>query len=148
MATIQSLKALVDFAQQKMDASARKLGFLNSKQQEAEKKLNLLIDYRRNYQAHFVNTKNNSMNSIEWTNYLAFISKLDTAIVEQRKVTINAQKEVEIAKAEYQDTRRKLKSYNTLLQRIEHNHAVKLEKHEQKLLDEFVTIARRHKTES
>lgn len=147
MATTQSLKALVEFAQQKMDASAKKLGFLNSKQQEAEKKLNLLIDYRRNYQAHFVNTKNNGMNSIEWSNYLAFISKLDAAIVEQRKATISAQKETELVKTEYQDSRRKLKSYNTLLQRIKHNQTIKLEKHEQKLLDEFVTIARQHKTE-
>lgn len=147
MATTQSLKALVEFAQQKMDASAKKLGFLNSKQQEAEKKLNLLIDYRRNYQAHFVNTKNNGMNSIEWSNYLAFISKLDAAIVEQRKATISAQKETELVKTEYQDSRRKLKSYNTLLQRIKHNQIIKLEKHEQKLLDEFVTIARQHKTE-
>ena len=148
MASTQSLKALVEFAQQKMDASAKRLGFLNSKQQEAEKKLDLLIDYRRNYQAHFVNTKNNGMNSIEWTNYLAFIGKLDAAIVEQRKATINAQKETELIKTEYQDLRRKLKSYNTLLQRIKHNQAVKLEKHEQKLLDEFVTIARQHKRES
>ncbi len=148
MASTQSLKALVEFAQQKMDASAKRLGFLNSKQQEAEKKLDLLIDYRRNYQAHFVSTKNNGMNSIEWTNYLAFIGKLDAAIVEQRKATINAQKETELIKTEYQDLRRKLKSYNTLLQRIKHNHAVKLEKHEQKLLDEFVTIARQHKRES
>ena len=148
MASTQSLKTLVEFAQQKMDASAKRLGFLNSKQQEAEKKLDLLIDYRRNYQAHFVSTKNNGMNSIEWTNYLAFIGKLDAAIVEQRKATINAQKETELIKTEYQDLRRKLKSYNTLLQRIRHNHAVKLEKHEQKLLDEFVTIARQHKRES
>ncbi len=147
MATTQSLKALVEFAQQKMDASAKKLGFLNAKQQEAEKKLNLLIDYRRNYQAHFVNTKNNGMNSIEWSNYLAFISKLDAAIVEQRKATISSQKETELVKTEYQDSRRKLKSYNTLLQRIKHNQTIKLEKHEQKLLDEFVTIARQHKTE-
>lgn len=148
MASTQSLKALVEFAQQKMDASAKRLGFLNSKQQEAEKKLDLLIDYRRNYQAHFVSTKNNGMNSIEWTNYLAFIGKLDAAIVEQRKATINAQKETELIKTEYQDLRRKLKSYNTLLQRIKHNHAVNLEKHEQKLLDEFVTITRQHKRES
>ena len=147
MATTQSLKALVEFAQQKMDASAKKLGFLNAKQQEAEKKLNLLIDYRRNYQAHFVNTKNNGMNSIEWSNYLAFISKLDAAIVEQRKATISSQKETELVKTEYQDSRRKLKSYNTLLQRIKHNQTIKLEKHKQKLLDEFVTIARQHKTE-
>ena len=147
MATTQSLKALVEFAQQKMDATEKKLGFLNAKQQEAEKKLNLLIDYRRNYQAHFVNTKNNGMNSIEWSNYLAFISKLDAAIVEQRKATISSQKETELVKTEYQDSRRKLKSYNTLLQRIKHNQTIKLEKHEQKLLDEFVTIARQHKTE-
>lgn len=98
MATTQSLKALVEFAQQKMDASAKRLGFLNSRQQEAERKLNLLIDYRRNYQAHFVNTKNTGMNSIEWTNYLAFIGKLDAAIVEQRKVTINAQKKQKLSK--------------------------------------------------
>ena len=65
----------------------------------------------------------------------------------QRKATISSQKETELVKTEYQDSRRKLKSYNTLLQRIKHNQTIKLEKHEQKLLDEFVTIARQHKTE-
>ena len=147
MATTQSLKVLVELTQQKLDASTKKLRLLNSKQQEAEKKLNLLIDYRRNYQAHFVNINNKGMNSIEWTNYLAFISKLDSAIIEQRKITINAQKETEIVKTEYQDFRRKLQSYNTLVQRINQLQAVKLEKLEQKLLDEFVTMSRHHKTE-
>jgi len=147
MATTQSLKVLVELTQQKLDASTKKLRLLNSKQQEAEKKLNLLIDYRRNYQAHFVNVNNKGMSSIEWTNYLAFIGKLDSAIIEQRKIAMNAQKETEIVKTEYQDFRRKLQSYNTLVQRINQLQALKLEKHEQKLLDEFVTMSRHHKAD-
>lgn len=43
MPASSSLKILLDLAQQQTDASARRLGKLNVLQQEAEKKLNLLL---------------------------------------------------------------------------------------------------------
>jgi len=56
MPTTSSLKLLLDLAQQRTDSAAKKLGKLNLQQQEAEKKLNLLLQYRHSYQSHFQNS--------------------------------------------------------------------------------------------
>jgi flagellar FliJ protein len=77
-----SLKILLGLAQQQTDASARKLGKLNVLQLEAEKKLNLLLQYRHSYQSHFQNTTEQGIDHIEWLNFVAFMNKLDAAITE------------------------------------------------------------------
>jgi len=53
MPTSSSLKMLLDLAQNRSDAAARRLGELNSREQEAEQKLRLLLGYRQDYQSPF-----------------------------------------------------------------------------------------------
>ena len=45
-----SLKKLLDLAQKQSDESAKNLGRLNYQHLEAERKLNLLLQYRQSYQ--------------------------------------------------------------------------------------------------
>ena len=54
MATPHSLKLLLDHARKQTDDAAINLGKLNLKQQEAEKTLQLLVEYRENYQSQFM----------------------------------------------------------------------------------------------
>ena len=75
-----SLNRLLDLAQTRSDAAARRLGELNSRQQEAEQKLRLLLGYRQNYQARFQEFAKSGIEQTEWQNFLAFMGKLDAAI--------------------------------------------------------------------
>ncbi len=136
MATSRSLKLLLDYTRQQMDDSAVKLGKLNLKRQETEKTLQLLIDYRQNYQAKFMESAGNGIDPIEWRNFMTFIGKLDTAINEQQKLVTLTTAHTEAGNAEFHAHRRKLKSYDTLSQRLQVSHESNLTKQEQRLQDE------------
>ncbi len=137
MATTSSLKLLLELAQQKADASAKHLGKLNSQQQEAERKLNLLLQYRHSYQSHLQNSTETGMDHIEWLNFIAFMDKLDAAITEQRQAVLFAQNKRMAGNDEFLSCQRKLKSYDTLSQRQQSAENQKQIKQEQKALDEF-----------
>ena len=137
MATPSSLKVLLELAQQQADASAKNLGKLNSQQQEAEKKLNLLLQYRHSYQSHFQNSAEKGMDNIEWLNFIAFMDKLDAAITEQRQTVLHVQNKRAAGNDEFLSHQRKMKSYDTLSQRQQRAENQKQLQQEQKALDEF-----------
>ena len=127
-----SLKLLLDLVQQQTDASAKRLGKLNFQHQEAEKKLNLLMQYRQSYQSHFQDSKAKGIDHIE------------AAVNEQRQVVLHAHNKKIVGSNEFMSYQRKLKSYETLSQRhqdAENKHQIK---QEQKLQDEFSANASRH----
>ncbi|SFE99124.1 flagellar export protein FliJ [Nitrosomonas sp. Nm166] len=139
MSAPSALKILLQLTQQQADSSARKLGKLNFQQQEAEKKLNLLLQYRHSYQLHLQNSMEQGINQMEWLNFIAFINKLDTAISEQRQVVLHAQSKRIAASNEFLSYQCKLKSYNTLSQRQQNAENQNQIKYEQKLQDEFTS---------
>jgi flagellar FliJ protein len=139
MSTKSSLKILLDLAQQKTDASARKLGKLNTQQQEAEKKLNLLLQYRYSYQSYMQDSTRAGLDHIEWLNFIAFINKLEAAITEQRQAVLFAQNKKIAGSDEFLSSQRKLKSYDTLSQREKRAEDLIQAKNEQKIQDEFAS---------
>lgn len=139
MPTTSSLKLLLDLAQQRADSSAKKLGKLNLQQKEAEKKLNLLLQYRHNYQSHFQGSTEKGIDHIEWLNFIAFINKLDAAIAEQQQTVLYAQNKSSEEGNEFLSCQRKLKSYDTLSQRQHNEENQRQLKLEQKMQDEFAS---------
>ncbi|MCB1984717.1 MAG: flagellar export protein FliJ [Burkholderiales bacterium] len=134
-----TIEKLLDLTQKQSNDSARKLGKLNYQHQEAEKKLNLLLQYRQDYQIHLHNAAKNGIGQIEWQNFITFINKLDVAISEQRTAVKYAESNRDTEKKEYQSFQRKFNSYNTLSQRYQSAEKLKHKKTEQKELDEFST---------
>ena len=136
-----SLKLLLELTQQQTDSSAKKLGILNSQQQEAESKLNLLLQYRHSYQSHLQNSIKKGIDHMEWLNFIAFMNKLDVAITEQRQAVLQAQSKRSAGGNEFLSHQRKLKSYDTLLKRQQNAENQRQTKYEQKLQDEFASNA-------
>ena len=134
-----SLNILLDFAQKKSDASAKKLEQLASQQQQATEKLNLLLQYRHSYQSRFQDASQNGIDHNEWLNFITFMDKLDAAITEQRKNVTTAQVSKEAGGKEFRNCQRKLKSYDTLSKRYLQIESQQKIKHEQKEQDEFAS---------
>lgn len=147
MATSHSLKLLLEHAHKQTDDAAINLGKLNFKQQEAEKTLRLLIEYRENYQVQFMESAGNGVTPTEWRNFKAFICKLDTAIQAQQNLVAMIQQHTEAGSMQYHHQRKKLKSYDTLSQRAELHYQLRLQKQEQHQLDEHTshTLSKRPK---
>lgn len=139
MATSHSLKILLRHAQHLNDASARKLGQLNSEHLKAEQKLQLLLDYRNDYYAGFQDTMKNGVEQVAWQNFIVFMEKLDAAIDEQRKTVARSQQKKEAGGQDFLARQRTLKSYDTLSKRLQYAEALRLAKREQHDLDERAT---------
>ncbi|MBL8497186.1 flagellar export protein FliJ [Nitrosomonas sp. JL21] len=146
MAT-SSILLLLELAQKQTDASAKKLGKLNAIQQEAEKKLQLLVQYRQSYQSYLQDAIAKGVDQAELLNFMAFMTKLDAAIAEQKHALVHAQNNRMAANQEFLASQRKLKSFETLLQRQHMAENKKQLKSEQKLQDEFSANAY-HRTSS
>ena len=131
-----SLQPLVHLAQQKNDAATRKLGKLNQHHQTAQDKLDALQQYRKDYQAKFQEAMQGGMEPVDLRNFQDFINRLEQAIQQQQGVIENAKKGVQTGRNELMDTRRKMKSFDTLaLRHVEAE--MKLEaKSEQRIQDE------------
>lgn len=136
MPTSSSLKLLLDLAQNRNDAAARRLSELNSREQESEQKLRLLTGYRQDYQIRFQEFARNGIDQAEWRNFREFMGKLDAAIAEQRKAVANSQSRMQAGRTDWQAQQRQLKSYDTLSQRQARAETLREAKREQREQDE------------
>jgi flagellar protein FliJ len=131
-----SLQPLVHLAKQRNDAAIKKLGLLNRSQQTALDKLDMLQQYRRDYQDKLQNAEKSGMTLEDLRNYQDFIYRLDDAIKQQNAAVAQAKNSVQNGRSELSETQHRMKSFDTLAQR--HNESErKLEaKIEQKMQDE------------
>lgn len=134
-----SLQILLDHAQKQSNNAAKRLGQLTSQQQQAEQKLQLLLEYRHSYQSNFQESAKNGVDQVSWLNFNAFMNKLDTAITEQRQHAINADNNRETGSSEFRTRQCKLKSYDTLSKRHQQIDNQQQMKHEQKEQDEYAS---------
>ena len=104
------LQPLLDLANNKMDDAARKLGELIASEHAVEEKLALLVEYRKEYQARFVETARNGIGPDAWRNFSAFLVKLDDAIAHQQRIVSDSKRRVEQGQQNWVDQRNKVKS--------------------------------------
>jgi len=112
-----SLQPLMNLAQHQNDSATRKLGQLNKQQQSAQQKLDILLEYRKDYQTRLHETSRNGMDQAELRNFQQFIDKLDDAISQQTRLVEHSKISTQAGRSEFDTTQRKLKSFDTLQQR-------------------------------
>ncbi len=130
------LQTLLNLAQSKNDAATRRLGLLNKQEHDAQAQLDLLHQYRREYQERMQAACQDGMNPALLKNFQEFIYKLDAAIAQQTLVVEQSKLSVRMGRNDFNHAQRKLKSFYTLQQR--HTEAqIKAEtKQEQRITDE------------
>lgn len=131
-----SLQPLQHLAQQKNDAATRKLGQLNQQHQSAQGKLDMLQQFRKDYQDKFQEAVKNGMDHIELRNFQDFINRLDEAITQQRAVIEQTQRSVQSGRCELSEAQRHMKSFDTLAERHVEAEKKLESKAEQKIQDE------------
>src|SRR5574340_367307 len=111
------LQPLVQLAKQKYDAATRKLGQLNQQHQSAQRKLDTLLQFRKDYQNQFQEAARIGMGHQDLRNFQDFIKCLDEAITQQRAMIEQARASVQSGRSELSETQRRMKSFDTLAQR-------------------------------
>lgn len=119
-----------------MDDAAHRLGQLLASEQEVEKTLDLLEQYREEYEARFRQAAQNGLTREEWGNFQSFLGRLDEAIAQQRAL-VNASKQRTVdGQKEWLDKRNRVKAFDTLSQRHKANEIRSEAKTEQRAQDE------------
>ena len=131
------LQILIDLAKEQADIAVVKLGKLNRQRQDIDAKLELLMQYRQEYQLRFEESVRCGINMGELHNYRNFLGKLDLAIDQQRQLQVDFVQIVRAGQIEYQERQKKLKSFETLLERHQALEDGKTHRREQKEQDDF-----------
>ncbi len=130
------LQSLLDLSQVRMDDAARRLGQLLASEQEVEKTLLLLEQYREEYEARFRQAACNGLTRDEWGNYQSFLGRLDEAIAQQRALVETSRQRTVDGQKEWLDKRNRVKAFDALSQRHKAQEVRSEAKTEQRAQDE------------
>lgn len=136
------LQPLLDLSNLRLDEAARQLGKLIAGEQEASQRLELLVQYRAEYQARFLAAAGNGLGPDAWRNYQHFLDRLEQAIGQARAMVDASKQRTAAGQLNWLDKRGKVKAFDTLAQRHQVRVAYAEARQEQKQSDEHA--ARRH----
>ena len=117
MATSSALNTLIDLAKKETDAAAKQLGAALHAGEEAEQKLELLMQYRDDYAARCQSNLTSGISTTHFNNFQVFMQKLEHAIAGQQKVVADARQRIAQARAVWQACEQKKMSFVTLADR-------------------------------
>ncbi|MFZ6725989.1 flagellar export protein FliJ [Undibacterium sp. MH2W] len=141
MATKSPITTLIEIAETDTDEAAKKLGKTIRYHEETIAKLNLLVQYRDDYDLKFREAASKGITASQYGNFMSFLEKLDAAVDGQKLVVAEALRRVDVAKKEWQVCEKKRLSYNTLDNRIKQEIQNKELKRDQKQTDDFAARA-------
>lgn len=130
------LATLIELAQTKTDEATRRLGQLQNAHTSASGKLEMLLQYRQEYLDQLQHQMQAGLCSSHVRNFQDFIGTLDSAIEQQRALTVQADTRLAHGRGDWQNSKRRLNSFDTLANRVRQQEMVTLGKREQRDSDE------------
>ncbi len=130
------LQPLLDLSNLRLDEATRQLGKLIAGEQEAGQRVELLVGYRTEYQARFLEAAGNGLGPDAWRNYQHFLGRLDQAIDQARAMLESSKQRTVLGQKRWLDQRGKVKAFDTLAQRHQLRVLLAENRHEQKRSDE------------
>jgi len=130
------LATLIELAQSKTDEATRRLGQLQNAHTSAAGKLEMLLQYRQEYLDQLQTQMREGVASAHLRNFQQFISTLDGAIEQQRALTLQADTRLVHGRSDWQYSKRRLTSFDTLADRVRQQQMLASNKREQRDNDE------------
>lgn len=130
------LTILIELAQSKTDEAARRLGQLQNAHTSAADKLQMLVEYRQEYLDQMQQQMRGGLSAAQLRNFQNFIATLDGAIAQQRALTLQADGRLTHGRTDWQYTKRRLSSFDTLADRAYQQNLLILNKRDQRDSDE------------
>jgi flagellar FliJ protein len=136
MATASALNTLIELAQKETDDAAKRLGEALRSIEEAEQKLDLLLQYRNDYALRCQSNLSNGISATHFNNFQMFMHKLDQAIAGQQAVVSDARFCSEQTRSNWQSCEQKKMSFVTLENRAKKENTRRELQRDQKQNDE------------
>lgn len=136
MADAFRLQSILDLSITRMDEAAKALAQLMASEQDQARKLEMLEQYRAEYQGQFMAAAKSGLTPNQWANYRAFLSRIDDAIVHQQRQVEHSRNLSQAGQREWLDTRTRVKAFETLSDRHNAGVARKQARVEQRVNDD------------
>lgn len=145
MASPSALHTLIELANKDADEAAKRLGATLRISEEAEQKLELLLQYRDDYAMRCQSNLADGISTTHFNNFRVFMQKLDHAIAGQKKVVCDTQDRTIQARAAWLVCEQKKMSFVTLAKRADKETARRELWRDQKQNDEYAARRALHK---
>jgi flagellar FliJ protein len=144
MASHASLETLIGLAKNQMEAAYRQIQQLMNDRRDAERQLQALQSYRHDYALRLQSASEGGLSASNYHNFRRFIATLDDAITQQNKVMAQIESRLLGGRQEWNAQKRRLNSYETLLERDARAQKYRENRDEQRSSDEIaMNLARR-----
>jgi len=130
------LQPLLDLSHMRLDEAARKLGELIAGEQEASQRHRLLVEYREEYYARFLEAAKSGIGPGEWNNYINFLARIDAAIAPAAQSMALSQEQTLAGQQDWMGKQGRVKAFDTLANRHRSELAGKEQRAEQRTSDE------------
>lgn len=130
------LATLIELAQSKTDEATRRLGQLQNAHTSAAEKLEMLLQYRQEYIDQMNLQMRDGLPSGHLRNFQNFIGTLDKAIEQQRTLTSQADARLSHGRTDWQFSKRRQNSFDTLADRVRQQDLLAMNKRDQRDSDE------------
>jgi len=130
------IATLTDLARNRTDDALRRLAALQNASASASQKLDMLLQYRRDYGAQLQTLMAQGMDSAQWRNYQHFLATLDGGIEQQRAAAEQSQARVATGRTDWQHQQRRLNAFETLAERLQRQERAEQARRDQRASDE------------
>jgi len=132
-----ALDTLIDLTKDALDEAGRTLASNRRSQQQAQAQAQTLSQYRHEYGQRLQQAMQAGIDPASLQNYRAFLASLDQAIERATQTLAAQQRKVDNSQQLWQEQRRKLNSYDTLVERRAQTAQVIQQRVEQRHSDEI-----------
>jgi len=139
MPPANSFAMLRQLAEQRRDDWTRKLGAALARAREADERLRLLVDYRREYQGRLERAARDGIKGAGLRNYQSFLANLEQAILQQSRTVDGLADEVAQLRERIALEQRQVESFSVLLRRRARAEHQRENRRAQSLQDELAT---------
>jgi flagellar protein FliJ len=127
---------LTDLARSRTEEAARKLAALRNANMSASRKLELLLQYRRDYGQQLQAMMLEGLGCAQLRNYQDFLRALDAGVEEQRIAAAQAEARLGRGRSDWQQQHRRLNAFETLAERLHRQALITQGRREQRANDE------------
>ncbi|HFT1683189.1 TPA: flagellar export protein FliJ [Providencia stuartii] len=141
MSKNNALDTLLSLAVEASEEAAKVLAQVRQTQVQMTQQLNMLENYQAEYRQKLNQTLHCGIDADKWQNYQQFLVTLELTIEQQQQQLSLWEQRVSEANRHWQEKQQRVNAFDTLIQRAEQTKNQRLNRLEQKQMDEYAQRA-------
>ena len=137
MTRSKKLAPVVEHVKQKEETALQAVAFSQQQLQMQIERLQQLEAYKQEYENNHLSDQAKAHSAVEFQEFKRFLAQLDETIEQQKQVVSLAERELELKRNNWKQTRSRSDAMHKMVDRLQQSEQQQLDKNEQKSLDEF-----------